>query len=386
MITAIVNSLGQKSLSYHDLILPIIHDSVQPGSEAIVYLLEEALELWSAILQQTPSENVSPNLLALSSSLLPLLDMGSELLRQIFEIIESYTILSPTTILAPMFLEPFLNSMKFLLAMLSSSRARDAAHGPHVLEYLISTIAIGSENYAGFDTQQALNHLLTTMISTGYLGSVLSIVRDAYEYHQDPRANRRPPEIIGPGESSLFTLLSRMVVLSPDVFIQAASATNIISGTTPTPQWLLTEWLAQIDSIGDVLRKKLQVLALTNLLTATTSPFPQLALENLQSYLTIWTDICVELGEEAAEDSRGDYLWHNKPGDVPEWPDATPEDGRKRTISNKDPIYTVNVRHFIAEKLRELMERVGGAEAFEREWLTRIDSVVLQAFVDLKIL
>jgi hypothetical protein len=386
MITAIVNSLGQKSLSYHASVLPIIHDSIQPESEAIVYLLEDSLDLWAAILQQTPLEAPSEALLALSQSILPLLDTGSELLRQIFEIVESYTILSPTTVLSSQFLNPLLTSMKSLLAMLASSRARDSSHAPHVLENLIATIAAETEQ--SLPSQEALNHLLTSMLNTGYLAAVMEILKDAYEYHQDPRANRKPPDIIGPGESSLFTLISRMVLLSPDATIQAISATNVVSSTSlSTPAWFTTEWLAQIDNIGDVLRKKLHVLALTNLLNASTPPFPQLVLENLQSFLTTWTDIAVELGEEASEESMGDYLWHNKPAaDVPDWPDATPEDGRKRVLSNKDPIYMMNIREFVAQRLKILMERVGGVEVFEREWLSRVDSAVVKAFVDLKVL
>ncbi|KAI1609016.1 armadillo-type protein [Exophiala viscosa] len=383
MVTAIVTSLGQKSLSYHVAILPIIRDSVQPDSEAIVYLLEEALDLWTAIIQQTPSDQASPELLTLSHSLLPLLDIGSELLRQIFEIVESYIMLSPTTILEPKFLTPLLGSMKELLSMLSSSRTRDASLAPHVLENLVATIAVGGH----LDPQQGFTHLLGSMVNTGYLASLLALLKQAYDYHQDPRVNRRPPDLIGPGETTLFTLLARIALLSPDQFVQAVIATNVNSAPTPSPMhWLVTEWLQSIDGIGDVLRKKLQVLALTSLLTTTTSPCPDLMLDNLQSLLTTWTDVVLELGQDASDESKGDYLWHNTPGNMPEWPDATPEDGRKRVVSNGDPIYTVNIREFIASTLRLTMESAGGPAAFEHEWLTRVDSVVLKAFVDLKLL
>ena len=394
MITAIVTSLGQKSLAYHGPILPLIHDSIVPGSEAIVYLLEEALELWSAIVQQTPADTSSSDLLSLSHSLLPLLDTSSELLRQIFELTESYTILSPATILAPEFLTPLLTSLKSLLSALSTSRARDAALAPHVLENLVATISI--ESYSTLNPQQALNHLLESMLNTGYLASVLNLLKEAYEYHQDPRPSKKPPDIIGPGETSLFCLLARTALLSPDQLIQAITATNITSHSAPSStlqqpaQWLLTEWLQHIDSVGDILRKKLQALALTNLLSCTVAPlFPTPMLENLQSLFTIWTDICTELGQEAADDSQGDYLWHNRHGsgaDVPEWPDATPEDGRKRVISNNDPIYVVNIRDFVATRLKELIERCGGPEAFQREWLSRIDEAVVKGFVDLNLL
>jgi hypothetical protein len=392
MITAIVNSLGQKSLAYHGPILPLIHDSIQPQSEAIVYLLEEALELWTAIIQQTPTDSASPDLLSLSHSLLPLLDMGSDLLRQIFELAESYTILSPATILAPEFLTPLLTCLKSLLPALSTSRARDASLAPHVLENLVATMSIPS--LSPLDPQQALTHLLESMLHTQYLPALLQPLKDAYEYHQDPRPSKKPPEIIGPGETSLFSLLARIALLSPDKFIQAVSATDITatassSQTLQPVQWLLTEWLLHIDNIGDILRKKLQVLALTSLLGATTPPFPTIMLENLQTLFTIWTDVCTELGLEAADDSQGDYLWHNRHGgggDVPEWPDATPEDGRKRIVSNNDPIYNVNARVFIAEQLRGIVGRVGGEQAFQAEWLGRIDDAVVKAFVELKVL
>lgn len=194
MITALVNSLGKDSLSYHSAILPVIRDSVQPESEASVYLLEDALDLWTTVLQHTTTHDPPPSaeLLSLASSLLPLLDMGSELLRQIFELIEAYTILSPVTILASSFLTPMLVSMKSLLSMLASTRARDASLAPHVLDNLTATLSVPS-NFTPDQSQQALQHILTTMVNTGYLSSLLSILYSAHSYHLDPRPNRKPP-------------------------------------------------------------------------------------------------------------------------------------------------------------------------------------------------
>jgi len=382
MITAIVSSLGENSLSYHSAILPVIRDSVQPDSEAVVYLLEDALDLWTVVIQQTPTTDPSPSqeLLSLARTLLPLLDMGSELLRQIFELVEAYTILSPATVLASDFLSPMLVSMRSLLRMLSSSRARDAALAPHVLDNLTATLSVAS-NFTPEASQQGLQHLLATMVNTGYLDEVLRILKEAYDYHQDPRPNRKPPEVIGPGETSLFTLLSRIALLSPSLFVQA------INASSQNLDWLVVEWLSHFDAIGDILRKKLQTLAITNLLTASNPP-PTIMLEQLQSLMTLWTDVVTELGEEAAEESQGDYLWYNKPSDDPEWPDATPEDARKRAVSNVDPIYAVNIRTFIAERLQQTMQNWpnGGQAGFEQEWLSRVDSAVLKAFVDLKLL
>ncbi|KPI41058.1 Importin-11 [Cyphellophora attinorum] len=383
MITAIVNSLREKSLTYHVAVLTIISDSIQPESEAAVYLLEEALELWNAILVQTPSHNPTDELLALMTSVLPLLDMGSELLQQLFDIIESYIALSPSTVLAPTFLTPLVMSLKSLLPMLASSRARDASHGPHVLEHLAAAIAL-PENFNNVVREQMTASLFTVLVRTGYLAEVLRIIKEAYEYHKDPRPNRRPPDVIGPGETSLFTLLSRLALLFPSMFIDAI---NSCSDDSAAFNWLVIEWIGHFDAIGDVLRKKLQVLGITALLTAS-SPPPLILLEQLQSLITIWTDLATELGQEAAEESQGDYLWwYDQPSNTPDWENATPEDRRKRVMSNNDPIYTTNIRQVIGERLRFVVQSwPGGQQAFEQEWLSRIDPTVMQSFLELKLL
>ena len=192
------------------------------------------------------------------------------------------------------------------------------------------------------------------------------------------------PDVIGPGETSLFSLLARLALLSPPLFIQAI---NACSSETSALDWLVVEWIGHFDAIGDILRKKLQILGVTALLTAS-SPPPTILLDQLQSLMTVWTDIATELGEEAADDSQGDYLWYfTKPSDAPDWPDATPEDGRKKVLGNNDPIFSVNARHFIAEHFKGVMQSwPGGQAAFEAEWLRRIDEAVMKSFVELKIL
>jgi len=380
MITTIVTSLNSKSLQYHPAVLPLIHNAVQPGSEAMVYLLEEALELWSALIQHTTNKHspLSQNLLDLSSSLLPLLEIGSELLRQILDLIESYTLLSPTTILAPGFLNPLLTSLKGLLSTLSSNRARDASLAPHVVENLLTVLYV--DEY--FDTTaraQAAQHLISAMIDTGYLAEVLRMLNEAHDYHENPRPNRQPPGFLGPGETHLFQLIGGMALLAPTMLVEAVCAV----ANRPV-DWLVSEWIISFDSIGDVMIRKLQLLAMTNLLTI---PEPDFMLEQLQSLMTIWTDVCIELGGEAPEEAEGDYLYTPRKLDASEpWLVENEEALRKQTLQQQDPVYSVNVRHFIADRLRKVIETVGGMARFEEVWLSRVDRAVLKAFTDLKLL
>ncbi|KAK5092272.1 hypothetical protein LTR70_001919 [Exophiala xenobiotica] len=387
MITAIIQSLGKKGASYHEPIYPLIHDSVQPESEASVYLLEEALELWAALMAQAPSEQPSQQLLAMSKSLLPLLELGSEHLRQCFEILESYVILSPTTILDAQVLTPLLASQKSMLSMLNTSRARDASLSPRVLQTIIQSLSVPG-NFTAEAREAALEHVVTTMIQTGYLPSLLAILHEAYSYHQDPRPNRRPPDIMGVGETSLFTLLSHLVLANPALFVSALNSLPATEAEKANLSWLLNEWFYQYDSTPDTLRRKTQLLALTSLLSLSPPPTPLLA--SLQSLFSVYADTLTELGEGAADENRGDYLYSPAPAGemLQHWPGSdSPEDVRKRHMTNWDVVYVVNARNFVAEKLRQTVEACGGQQAFEQQWITgTIDQDVLRSFANLGIL
>ncbi|KAK5942595.1 hypothetical protein PMZ80_005160 [Knufia obscura] len=387
MITAIIQSLGKKGTSYHEPIYPLIHDSVQPESEASVYLLEEALELWAALMAQAPSEQPSQQLLAMSKSLLPLLELGSEHLRQCFEILESYVILSPTTILDPQVLTPLLNSQKPMLSMLNSSRARDASLSPRVLQTIIQSLSVPGK-FTGQAREAALQHVVTTMIQTEYLPSLLSILHEAYSYHQDPRPNRRPPDIMGVGETSLFTLLSHILLADPSLFLSALNSLASIDSEKDNLTWLLAEWFHQYDSTPDTIRRKTQMLAITSLLSVSSPSTPLLA--SLQSLFSLYTDTLTELAEGAADENRGDYLYSPAPpGEMLQnWPDSdSPEDVRKRHMTNWEVVYVINARDFVAEKLRHAIQACGGQQAFEQQWVTgTIDQDVLRSFANLGIL
>lgn len=377
MITAIITSLGQKSLSYHSAFLPLIRDSVQPDSETIVYLLEDALDLWAAVLQQSPSTNPAPSdeLLSLVESLLPLLDTAAESLRQILEISESHILLSPTYIISkPVVLAPLLNQFRALLDAFNSPRPRDAALCPHVVETLVRSIATLDSNVQ----DEALRTILSTMVNTAYLPRLLSLLQTAHTFHADPRPNRQTLGIIGIGETSLFSILARLLLYNPQLTLQALDANpNAIDTYT----WLLTSWLAHFDSIGDTQKKKLHCLAITHFLTLS-SPAPTFVLEQLQGLMTMWTDVLTELAQES---ESGDYLWQGPQAVDEAWDGESAEDTRKRRLALLDPVFALNARDVVGGILRGAIASVG-AEVFHREWVGRVDGVVVEGFVGLDLL
>lgn len=380
MITAITTSLKRKSLRYHSLIIPLIRDSVQPGSEAIVYLLEEALELWPALLQQTPSADPPPSaeLLTLSTSLLPLAETGSESLRSVFDIVESYIILSPNTILSPAILSPLLTALRPMFEERNHTRLSDVSKASHVVETLIASLSMPSHFDNDDVRQQVLQRLLSTFVSTGFLPTILNNLKAAYTYHQDPRPSHKPPDVIGPKETSLFSILSHIALQSPQMFLEVIE-TGSSPGSFQTASWLIPEWIANFDAVGSIQDKKLQTLAITNLLSSSATGPPKIMLEQLQSLMTLWTDVVTALGDEAPEESQGDYLWYGYTNNAEVvWADEAPEEGRRRELSQVDPVHKVNLRVFVGEKLREVVGAVG-MDVFQ-QWVGQVDGAVVNAF------
>ena len=375
MITAITTSLKEKSLKYHQLILPLIRDSVDPHSEIAVYLLEDGLDLWTAILQQTPTTNPPPSaeLLSLTNSLIPLAELGSDSYRPVLELIESYILLSPQTILSANILEPLLRAMSPAFAEDSRTRLSDFHKTSDVLQTLIAAISLPA--VPANTREHALTHLVSSMLNNQFLPTVVNSLQSAYSYHQDPRPSRKPPDVIGPKETSLFCLLSRLAIMSPSIFLAALDQ---------NAQWLIAEWISCFDAIGSIQDKKLQTIAITNLLSG--RPPPALMLDNLQSLMTIWTDICTALSDEAPQESQGDYLWYGYSSEErPVWPIEAPEEERRRALSGENPVHTINIRSFIQGKLREVIDSVG-LETFQQVWLSRTDSAVIRAFGSLGLL
>lgn len=374
MITALITSLKEKSLKYHQLILPLIRDSVDPNSEIAVYLLEDGLDLWAAILQQTPTTDPPPSaeLLGLATCLVPLAELGSDSFRSVLELIESYILLSPQTVLSPNILHPLLRALSPAFSEDSRTRLSDFQKTCDVLQTL--TMAISLPAVPLNSREQALTHLVSSMMSTQFLPNVVSNLRSACSYHEDPRPSRKPPDVVGPKETNLFCLLSQITIQNPGLFLAA------VQGDI---DWLVAEWLSNFDSIGSIQDKKLQTIAITNLLSGQT---PSFMLEQLQSLMTIWTDTCTALNDEAPEESQGDYLCYGyltdeQPGSA----DEAPEEDRRRALSRENPVHNTNIRVFIQAKLSEVIHNVG-LEEFQQVWLSRVDGAVISAFGNLGLL
>ncbi|CAN9240504.1 unnamed protein product [Alternaria alternata] len=373
LLARLTNAMKAESRSFHVSFLPIIQSAIEPGSETQVYLLEDALDLWASIIAQTPSapEPTPPELLNLLPYLLPLFSMDNETLRKAIEITEAYLLLAPAAVLADSFRPAILQALAELLGSL-----KPEANG--IMTHLVTCIIRGADGVGG---ENAVKVLTSDLISSGFLAKVMEGLHGAWTHHQSHGPYRELPSraVDGVVETDYFTVLARIGVASPSVLLEALSSLSS-EGLEKTLDWLLEEWFSHIENIGDAPNKKLMCLVLTRFLEGG-QPW---MLGRLQSLIGIWTDVLGELLDGMDDRSQDSLFWPPEPYHPTE-PEA-PEDIRKRELIYTDPVHQINLVAFVREHLQQAIQQVGGEQAFQEEWLNRVDKEILKDFGELGIM
>lgn len=351
--------------------------------EASVYLLDEALELWAAITMQTTTP-ASPEILKLLPAVYPILHNGTDSAPQALQIVESYILLAPEAVFQQHNRAPLLAALKEALAYTTRQRTGVV---PRLVEMLIRSC----EAVDG-DSEHIFHDMSHTLVESGFLSAILTGLYSAHEASETTGPNRKTSNVVGVVETDYFSVLARLALSHPTIFASAISAATNPNQTEPPYKnlpWLLKEWFFHYDNISSVNQKKLHVLALTQLLALKdpTTTTPATFLRNfLQSYLTVWTDLILELAE-GGTDPNADYLvcWNAPAGSETVQPEPSgdvepPETYRRRDWDNSDVIHRFPIRDFVRDRLQELIVACGGPEAFQAEWLASVDRDVVAAF------
>lgn len=365
----LINAMRAESLPLHDMVFPIIRGAVDPGSETSVYLLDDALDLWAAIIIQAPIP-ASSGALELVPRLFPIYEFGSEHLRKALEITESYAILAPDYMLSEEIRKPWFAALSGLIGGLKS-KADANGMACNVVELVIrQTTSLGGE--------AAVEQITVALLP--FLSTLLEGLRGSWTAHCTTGPLAKDPPVDGIVETDYFAIFARLIMSSLDSFSTAVEAAAPFVNDTKlkfdeTMKWLLEEWFSHFENIGDPSRRKLMCLALTKLL-ATNRPF---ILLSLQSLMTIWTDVITEL-QEGAEDTGNpntDSLVWNSRDDVPADPHESPEEGRRRRLSCSDDVHTINLPEWVRKYLHQA---IAANANFEQEWLCNVDREVVGAF------
>ncbi|KAK5705116.1 hypothetical protein LTR97_002231 [Elasticomyces elasticus] len=376
VLTRLVVAMKVNSAPLHRMSLGIVYGAVKPGSDTAVYLAEDALDLWGSIIVQM--KEVSAPATSLVSLLFTLYE--SEHLRKALEITESYLLLAPEYMLSVYQRPQFFGHLSKVF-----SEVRNKPEGNGTICNLVELAVRQVHKLAGGD---AVEQTCADLVGAGFVGYLIDGLYGSWKAHCTTGPNRPAAPVDGIVETDYFAVLARIILGSLSGFSRAIQAAELEQGSRPQQsfdeilQWLLEEWFSHMENVGDPSRKKLMALALAALLN-TKEPF---MLINLQSLMTLWTEVITELREDA-EDGQGDSLVYSQPARLqnPD-PNEAPEDMRRREVTYGDEVHSVSLPAFVKGSLERAVEAAGGSEAFQREWVTNVDQDVLKQFTGLGIM
>lgn len=312
ILSSLMAAMKGNSRKYHSLIIPLIDSSVDNDSPNRVYLLEDAIDLWATVLQQTPPTGVAA-VVPLVPHLFPMLEASSDTLRRGLEITETYFYLAPSQMLAS--IDVFLPSF---VSLLESAKREVAGSVLSIVELAIrSALELGG--------QDSLVTLTSQLLHSNFLQTMLSGLRGAHQAHEGSGPNRSKTWLDILVETDYLSILSRLALSSPSLFIDATKAAAPDEQFDTFVEWLLREWFRHLDNISHPEKKKLNTLALTALLQTGQSWI----LGHLQDLMAVWTEVVLELYDDDSADH--DCLIYTDP-DALRGEDETAEQEGQRKV------------------------------------------------------
>ncbi|MCJ1358736.1 MAG: hypothetical protein MMC33_008736 [Icmadophila ericetorum] len=380
ILAALITSMKTASVKYHSMIIPLIQSCLDPTSDIRQYLLEDALDLWGALLIQSPGP--TEDILSLAQFLFPLFETATDALRKSLEITESYFLLAPRVMLQTQICTNFSSAFSALL----DAQLKREANG--MIMHLVKILIHSAESLGGVPAVQSLTNLL---LEARFLSKLVTGLRTAFDAHQTTGPNRIHSDIDGIVETDYFSVLASLALSHPPTFISAIStiATGRHESFPETIAWLLTEWFSHLDNISSPPTKKLMCMALTALADPAPEAGPQAwILGKLQDLVGCWTELiaeCMESDEDLGrdEDEKDNLVYEEK---LEATPYDSPEDVRKREFTFTDPVHRIPIKQFIREHLHRIIGKCGGQEAFQRDWLGNVDEDVIKDFANYRVL
>ncbi|KAK6539234.1 hypothetical protein TWF694_009475 [Orbilia ellipsospora] len=364
ILTKIVSAMKDESLKYQEMVVNLIRYSVSPENGLQVYLLEDALELWDAVVTATPANAAQP-LLDLVPLLMPCMELDTSLTRRVLELIENYILLAPQEMLklhAVALFDIFGN-------ILEKGVKADAA------EVITDTIAMIIRTAAAVQGEEGMSAVGQVMVNSGVAQRIFEGIHNTWEAHQTSGPNKKYPEVETLVLTKYFEVLSRIIMGSLNVFVGLLGWIDGAMGVgkTGVRVWLMEEWFSHFENIGLSSSKKLNCLALTKLLELD----EDWVLVKMQDLMNIWTDVVSELMVE-----NKDMLVYDTTGDNAEVVSA--ESVRRKELVATDPVHTTNIVEWIRHYLLQAQNK-HGVEAFKARCIDNIDKDVLADFMKLGI-
>nr|CAD7589784.1 unnamed protein product [Timema genevievae] len=229
-------AIGVLNKDFYQFLIPVIALSTDMAQDAHVYLLEDGLELWLAVLEN--STQMTPELLQLFNNMQPLFQHHADNLRTCLYITQANILLSPEQFLK-MYGEIVVASANEMLADMRSE-------GIVMTMRLIETCLRSAPGIA----QEIVKPILPRVFEAVYRGSEYPMVMSMY-----------------------LSVMSRILLSSRDVFSQVVSIIAQLEDSRAEIilDKILDVWLDKMALVTQLERRKLLGIALTSLLTVQSS-------------------------------------------------------------------------------------------------------------------
>ncbi|KAF5289639.1 hypothetical protein FQA39_LY14997 [Lamprigera yunnana] len=329
-LVQLVKALGSSSSELNPFLLPIIQLGTDVNQGAVVYLLEDSLELWLTVLEN--STVMTNELMQLFNNMPPLLEQSSENLRCCLVISLVHMLLAPELVMKTQGFQ----IVSVCDGLISDLKMEGILFLTRLLETFIRALPqLGSET---------IKPILPRIFQMIYKDTDMT------------------PMIL----SMYLSILARVLLTSRDVFAETIS---IIAQTNQETEENILEsildiWLSKMCNVSQVERRKLLSLALANLLTAQSRPvmtrFGKVILNILEALndATKIDDSGIALDTLVISDGQS-------PSDFQEDSDnyyETDHLQRKKQLIFSDPVHTIVLKDYFQSQMLELRNQIGQSQ------------------------
>ncbi|KAI1312607.1 Importin-11 [Mortierella claussenii] len=344
IMTKLVESLKSQSVGIHALVMPLIRLSVDPSQEAHIYLMEDGSELWLATLKT--ARQSTDELMSLVPAAVSLLAEGMDHMRTMLKILQSYL-------------------------MLDAERTFQIA-GHSLITGVAGLLGEGLRSEASVAIMQFMDIAALTCpvrmtgdlyISSGLFNKVLSVIM----------AKTETNVVL----TQYLCFFARLAIEDSGYLSNAINNAGQHFGQARLLSSLLDLWMEKFDNVSHPKHRKLHAMGLTAMIR-TSDPA---VLEHLPRLVAIWGDVLNEVNENGTGDSL--VYWREAQDDEDETSEETAEVIRRRELLKRDPVHTTNLAHYVKASIVECERLNGGAEAFQHQWLSKIDPLILEELMPL---
>lgn len=329
-LVQLVKALGSSSAELNPFLLPIIQLGTDVNQSAIVYLLEDSLELWLTVLENSTS--MTNELMQLFNNMPPLLEYSTENLRCCLIVTLVHLLLAPELVMKTYGLQ---------IVTVCDSLICDLKYdGIIMLTRLLETFV------------RALPQLGSETIKPILPRIFQLIYRDA----------DITPTIL----SMYLSILARVLLSSHTIFAETIIAISQIHHCTEENvlESILNVWLSKMCNVSQTERRKLLGLALSNLLTSQSRAVLTRFNGVMLNILEALNDTCKTDDNGVSVDSLVIVDAQNL-GDFQEDTDnyyETDHDQRKRELLLSDPVHLIVLKDYFQSQLHQLRNQIGQSQ------------------------